>query len=218
MSSVSSDGGELDRRAHGPTNPERAARTARGKTSRQFELELPPRRLSSRSAVESWMVWPQLQTEPPTSTWPDMPSIRPLSAWPDLIVSARLAGHQSSCGDSGNLSAREQRRPTAAAELWPDLPLPGSSLRPARGVGRRSSADELACHLPASFGRRALAPATFGTRLSDEIARFASGLLREEHVERLDSIRDEMRAGERAVPCCDRCGDFTCVLAGPPPA
>ena len=54
--------------------------------------------------------------------------------------------------------------------------------------------------------------------LSDEIARFASGLLREEHVERLDSIRDEMRAGERAVPCCDRCGDFTCALARPPPS
>ena len=158
------------------------------------------------------MVWPQLQTEPSTSTWPDMPSIRPLS-------SARLAGHQSSCGDSGSLSAREQRRPTAAAEPWPDLALLGSSSRSARVVGRISSADELACHLPASFGRRASAPAaTFGTRLSDEIARFASGLLREEHVERLDSIRDDMRAGERAVPCCDRCGDFTCALARPPPS
>ena len=154
-------------------------------------------------------MWPeQLQTEPSIS----YSGMSTLPAWPDLIA----AGQQNSCGDSGSLSAREQRRPTAAAEPWPDLHSLDSSPRSARGVDR-SSADDL----PASFGRRASAPAIFGTRsrlLSDEIARFASGLLREEHVERLDSIRDEMRAGERAVPCCDRCGDFTCALARPPPS
>ena len=158
--------------------------------------------------VDEQLVWPeQLQSEPSISTWPDMPSIRPLPAvtdvaWPDLIAAAR--GHQSSRGGSGSLSARKQRWPTAAEPL-PDLDLAS------RGVGRRSST-------AASFGRRASAPATLGSRLSDEIARFATGLLREEHVQQLDSIRGEMRPAERAIPCCDRCGDFTCALARPPPS
>ena len=167
--------------------------------------------------VDEHLVWSeQLHEphEPSISTWPDLPGIRPLPAvtgvvWPDLIASAR--GHQSSCGGSGSFSAREQRWPTAAAEQ----PCPASlssSPNSARGVGRRSSTAGLACRLPASLGRRASEPATFGTRLSDEIARFATGLLREEHVQQLDRLRREMRPAKRAVPCCDRCGDFTCAL------
>ena len=132
--------------------------------------------------------------------WPEQLQIEPprRPTWPEMRgkrplsawpdLIAPVEAGHRSCGDSGSLSARD------AAEPWPDLPPLGC---------RKSSAH---------------APTSLGARLSHEIALFASGLLREEQVERLDSIRDEIRAGERGVPCCDRCGDFTCALAGPPPS
>ena len=58
-----------------------------------------------------------------------MPSIRPLPAvtdvaWPDLIAAAR--GHQSSCGGSGSLSARNDERFGRANSPYIDENLDGS--------------------------------------------------------------------------------------------